>query len=500
MMALKWGKYFKRMKQLWIACAVFGILFAVLFSIRLNIFDRYLKRTKPAVTVSKTASPSRDVWMNIFQNKRKIGFSHNTFSSIKDGYRLSETLHMRINTMGLIQDIILKTGGELNSDFTLSSFEFEINSGRFKFRALGNLKGEQLFVKTFSMGSSGQLDVKIDGPVYLTSSIFDTVKAMGLIPGSEHRFKVFDPATMGTENIIVRSIGKEKIRIMDVEINAHKMDIEFKGIKQLAWVDENGEVLQESGLLGIRLIKTTRGDALFGLPVKSSQDLTRVASVESNVIIRNPERLVLLAVEISGIDFNNVRLSDGRQKLRNNILTIRKEFVPRPFSGIEMNEIPENEKIYLKPTLFIQSDHPKIRRLAEKIVKPGDAPVVKAGKIIAWIGKTIRKRPVLSLPDALSTLENKVGDCNEHAVLMAALARAAGIPARVESGLVYLNGRFYYHAWNLLYIGKWITADSLFRQMPADVTHIRFAGGTQKQQLDLMNIIGKIKLKVIRQK
>ncbi|NQT68544.1 MAG: lasso peptide biosynthesis protein [Desulfobacteraceae bacterium] len=92
-----------------------------------------------------------------------------------------------------------------------------------------------------------------------------------------------------------------------------------------------------------------------------------------------------------------------------------------------------------------------------------------------------------------------MGDCNEHAVLLAALARATGIPVKIEAGLVYLNGRFYYHAWNLLYLGKWVTADALFGQIPADVTHIRFASGQQKQQLDLMSIIGKIRLKIISQ-
>lgn len=104
------------------------------------------------------------------------------------------------------------------------------------------------------------------------------------------------------------------------------------------------------------------------------------------------------------------------------------------------------------------------------------------------------------MPDAVSTLENGAGDCNEHAVLMAALARAAGIPAKIETGIVYLNGRFYYHAWNLLYLGKWITVDSLFGQIPVDVTHIRFSTGDQKEQLDLMRIIGNLKIKVMEHK
>jgi len=42
---------------------------------------------------------------------------------------------MRINTLGMVQDINLKTHGVLNDDFTLSSFNFKISSGRFAFSA-----------------------------------------------------------------------------------------------------------------------------------------------------------------------------------------------------------------------------------------------------------------------------------------------------------------------------------------------------------------------------
>jgi transglutaminase-like putative cysteine protease len=109
----------------------------------------------------------------------------------------------------------------------------------------------------------------------------------------------------------------------------------------------------------------------------------------------------------------------------------------------------------------------------------------------------VEKRPVLSVPNALETLNNLVGDCNEHAVLLAALARAAGIPAQMEAGLVYQRGRFYYHAWNVLFIGTWITADAVMGQMPADVTHIRFVRGDADQQVDLIGVIGKVRIKVI---
>jgi transglutaminase-like putative cysteine protease len=122
---------------------------------------------------------------------------------------------------------------------------------------------------------------------------------------------------------------------------------------------------------------------------------------------------------------------------------------------------------------------------------------VKAEKLVAWVYKSVEKRPVLSVPNALETLNNLVGDCNEHAVLLAALARAAGIPAQVEAGLVYQRGKFYYHAWNVLYIGEWVTADAVMGQMPADVSHIRFVRGEADTQIDLIGIIGKVRLKVL---
>ena len=136
----------------------------------------------------------------------------------------------------------------------------------------------------------------------------------------------------------------------------------------------------------------------------------------------------------------------------------------------------------------------------KEIVAPGDTSEIKARKIVTWVHRNLEKRPVLSVPNALETLENRVGDCNEHAVLLAAFARAAGIPAEVEAGVVYLRGRFYYHAWNVVYLsewGGWVTADAALGQMPADVTHVRFVRGDTEQQLDLLGLIGRVKIEIL---
>ena len=361
----------------------------------------------------------------------------------------------------------------------------------------GTIAGDVFSIQTQSLDSKRKIDIKIKERIYIVPGILKAAAALRLEPEQEFAFQVFDPVSLGSETVVVKVMGQEEIFCMGLNQTAQKLSLTFKGVTQLAWVGENGEVLKEKGFLGISLEKTTREDALFGLPIEASQDLTMVASVPSNMLIHDPAKLTELEVQIEGITYGNIYLDGGRQSFGNNVLVIKKESLSNLLPLADMDTWLEAEKEYLAPTPFVQSDHDKIRELARQIVSGDREPLSKAVKLVDWVHQNIEKRPVLSLPDALSTLENRMGDCNEHAVLLAALARAAGIPAKIEAGMVYLNGRFYYHAWNLLHLGKWVTADALLGQIPADVTHIRFSSGQHKQQLDLMSIIGKIKLKIV---
>jgi transglutaminase-like putative cysteine protease len=249
------------------------------------------------------------------------------------------------------------------------------------------------------------------------------------------------------------------------------------------------------------LEKTTKEMALAGL--SAAEDITEIASVKSNVIINNPRKTAFLKVKLSGIDVDALYLNGGRQTLHRtisgNTLSIARESMKDISTTTE--KIPTADlKAFLRPEQFIESDHLTITELAAKIVSSDDLPMLKAQKLVNWIFKNIEKRPVISIPDAVTTLKNRIGDCNEHAVLLAALARAAGIASKIESGLVYLNGRFYYHAWNLLYVGQWITADSVFGQIPADAARIRFASGNPQSQLELLPVIDRVGIEVIENK
>jgi transglutaminase-like putative cysteine protease len=145
----------------------------------------------------------------------------------------------------------------------------------------------------------------------------------------------------------------------------------------------------------------------------------------------------------------------------------------------------------------MQSDHPRIRALARQIVA-GETDAYKAAvRIKDWVYGHIAKEPTVSIPNALEVLRTRKGDCNEHTVLFNALARAAGIPARTAVGVVYLRGAFYYHAWSEVWLGEWVTLDSVLNQFPADVTHIKFIEGEIDRQIDILQLIGNLKIDVI---
>ncbi len=474
------------------ACVVFGLAFALFFSTLPGLSGQ-----APAADRADDApaAGNRESWMNVFQADRKIGFAHTVFRAVEDGYHLAETVSLRINTLGVAQDLEVRTEAGLRRDFRLRSILFEMISGRFRFAAEGTVAGDVLHLALSIGGRERASRIPLPDDPFILAGLMDAIRGDNMADGDTRTYSVFNPASMSMDSVELEHLGRETIEVSGKTYDAVKLAVRFSGMEQFAWIDETGDVLRESGILGIRMDRTSRADALFGLPVESSDDLTRVVAVPSNRRLDRPGAIRRLAVRITGVELDPEDVGGGRQSLSGDVLTIRKESLDQP--DLDGDAGGDDLAMFLAPSPFIQSDHPKIRERAAMIVGDSDGALEKARKLIDWTYDAIEKRPVLSMPDAISTLENRMGDCNEHAMLLAALARAAGVPARVASGLVYQDGRFYYHAWNLLYVGEWVAADAAFGQFPADATHIRFALGEVGEQMDMMGMIGKIGVEVV---
>jgi len=82
-------------------------------------------------------------------------------------------------------------------------------------------------------------------------------------------------------------------------------------------------------------------------------------------------------------------------------------------------------------------------------------------------------------------------------------ARAAGIPAREVSGLLYVGDdqkAFGGHAWNEVVLGGvWVPVDASLRQTEVDATHVSF-GTDFKAAKNLLTTLGKLSFKVVEVK
>jgi len=468
--------------SLWSITLISGLCFFYLLAIKTGFFDKQTDLSQ----IHDFELNQQTQWMNIFQNNKKIGYTKKQIKIKKDSYVLIHKTYMKINTMGVIQDMHIDTKGFFNKDHSLSAFEFKFNSDLFKFFSKGEIKDNLLTIDV----DNKIIEIPVTQPLYLSENISKLAYSLNLKTEQSETFKIFDAASMGNINVKLTMKGYENIDVMGKKQKTMKLLIDYKGAIQTAWIDLNGDIVQETGFLGLCLKKTNEYNALNNV-VDSSTELTKLASVDSNIKLDNIENIKRIIIKISGID--SIDCSSQRQNFSNNILTIEKE------NNLDNNKKTlsfENNK-YLTSTPLIQSDHPLIIDKVSEIVSKDDNDLTKAKKITKWLYNNIQKKPVISVPNALETLKNKMGDCNEHSALMAAMTRAANIPSKIEAGLVYLKGRFYYHAWNSIYIGKWITVDSLMGQIPADITHICLVSGGLDKQLDIIKAIGNIKLDIL---
>jgi hypothetical protein len=475
------------------------LLFGILLALRMGLGDGGLWQhgdgSFQPVTAATTES---DSWLAISQEGRKIGHANRSFSRTDQGYRFTEVVVMQINTMGIVQRLTVRTAATLNPDRSLVDFHFDLASNLFRFTARGTVSGKVLTVLLGAPGQERENRLDLAEPIYLGGGIMAVVGAQEFKTGEGGTFPLFDPASLGQRPLRVIFLGEEAVSIGGKLLTARKYNLEFMGMKQSAWIDREGTVLKEEGLLGITLERVSREEALAGMGDAATSDLVELAAIPSLRPIEQPEGVKGLSVRLTGLDDAFFALHGDRQHYRDGVLTIRREaMLP---GSLPRGEVERDFAAFLAPTPLVQSDHPKIQKQVRNIIAPGDAPEEKAGKIMDWIFQSLEKRPVLSVPNAVQILENRVGDCNEHAVLMTAMARAAGIPATVEAGLVYQRGRFYYHAWNALYLsqwGGWVTADATLGQFPADVTHIRLVRGEADRQLDLLGLIGRLKIEIL---
>jgi len=124
--------------------------------------------------------------------------------------------------------------------------------------------------------------------------------------------------------------------------------------------------------------------------------------------------------------------------------------------------LADSDRYFLKPTQYVESDSPEVKRIAEYIRRTytGKENQLKAAYLYP---QSLLKYRNMDNRGALYALHNRIGDCTEYAAVFISIARAMGVPARLTSEFRFDTDLEFsqpnHNAAEVYLDGRWIPVD-----------------------------------------
>ena len=487
----------------------FFVLVAWIACMAILVHRAYLQASPINLATDLARYGPTAVWRGVYYRGEKIGFTVSQMVRTGEGFELQENGRLQMLLLGQDSIATLRTTARVDASFALQSFEFSLDPGTGAVEVRGDLQGpaaDGRFTLNVAIGSSGgtRTDTRelAERPV-LSLNLARVLAGGRLVPGERSRWMVLDPATLRHAPMDVQVGRREVVRTVDGVMPAFRVDMALEGLEMTSWITDTGDVIREESPLGLMTIRESAAQAqALGVPGRVQADLLQASAVVPVMRQRldEPREVRFLRLRLGGVDLSTFDMEGVGQTFDGDVLEIRDP------QTLEAGPADPGASAYLSPEPLIESDDPEIVAEAERAVEGAVGDRARAERLTRYVNALLDKKPTMSLPSAREVLRTKVGDCNEHTVLYVAMARAAGIPARIAVGLVYVRGvqgAFYYHAWPEVYLdegngrGYWLPVDPTLNEFPANTTHVRLMRGGLDRQAAILPLIGRLSMEVL---
>ncbi len=208
-------------------------------------------------------------------------------------------------------------------------------------------------------------------------------------------------------------------------------------------------------------------------------DLSRHMRVETLGRFSDPDRAIRAHYRLTGLPAHVTPASldgpgqkvvaQGDGAVEVVVTRVKPRTAPMPLA-----RLPDEAQRWLRPTALAQAADPKVKALAERLARGQPDSLAVARRLRAWVTDEIEGDMGMTFASATDVLAAGKGDCSEKAVLLVALARAVGLPARAVAGLVYNDGRFAGHMWTEIWLGHgWLPLDAAWGPEQVSAARIR---------------------------
>jgi len=442
------------------------------------------------------ATVELDAWYALYVQGTKVGWTRQKIVRFDaaDGttrWRNESGTHMVLSRGG--QDLKITEEGHSveNAAGQVLSFEKESSMGMGPMLTSGQLVDGKLEITVSGRKQVVDYPEGALGPVRMNTLL----KEKGIREGTVVEGKVFhadQPAQPLDVKIVV---GKQE----EVDLFGRKKLLwrttattSLLPNPETVWMDENDETwASEIEIPMLGLMRTVRTEEALARADIEPKEVFFNSLIEPKGVIEAPRKLARAVYRVAGIGLDEAFVDGPGQRVLErgedgDAAWARIEVVvpARPATAFEPPyDVGPDYAPYLASNALLELEDAKIQELAAKA--PADAG--NAVDLARWIEEFVRdyidnKGFGVGFGTAAEVARAREGDCTEHGVLCAALARAVGLPSRVVVGLAYLDTRrsdkieadgvFGYHMWTEVLVGpgEWMPIDAALGSM--DATHL----------------------------
>ncbi len=435
-------------------------------------------------------------WYSIKLGDERVGFSRLTITRTDTGYRIDSEGSVKMRVMGFSREATSKESYLVARDLVLQSFSAENRIDGSPVTITGEVTPKGVAIVSRSGSGTKERTLKLKGALYPPHALNLYPLMQGASKGKSYKLSVLDVEAQKVKKLKVEVVGEETLPPGRPVVHL-KNDV-YPMVDNDIWVDLQGNVLKES--VRDDLVVTEAEDE-----ATARAELARNALCKTDLVldfsmirvtppIERPAQLQKLVLEMTGLPANLPLLQGKRQQMVRQPDGSVLVTLPSPAPGAEAPPTAAEREAAER----IPSDHPEIKAKAAEITGSEQDPARVAKLLSDWVAREI-KGTVTDSQSPVETLKSRNGNCQSHARLYASLARAAGIPTRFVSGIVYQGNGFLYHSWAESYLGgMWVPIDPTFGEMPVNLTHIKFVEGETLDEMGaLAGMIGKVRAKVL---
>ena len=289
---------------------------------------------------------------------------------------------------------------------------------------------------------------------------------------------VFDPMTVSFVRNEVVVKPTEKVDTANGTVTATVIDILDPRMTTRVYMTAKGDLIKATSGMGIEMRPLARQAALAALPAGTSVDLASATLIRPEGEIDAPRSSRTVSLLVQGRSLDAVP-SDENQTVTKTDDGYKVDLHPTEFAAVSYPVAANGQEAYLKPSLLLASDAPRMQNLAARLTR-GKSTLISAARAIHDFVQTtmVPNAGMGVLRNAEEVLDRKEGVCRDYAVLTTTLLRSAKIPARLVGGMIYADGAFYYHAWSEAWDGKnWVGIDSTLPEFRISAAHFKLSDG-----------------------